>query len=159
LLVVAALSAVAFTYVFVTSASLPDIAATHFNVRGEPNAMASRNSYRGFMAVLIIGIPLVLAGLPAVIGRRWPQLLNIPNREYWMAPERAAATLASVRARTALLAVATIVLQCFVHTLVMGANAAERPDLDQRTLLAGLGVFAAFIIGWIVSLYRRFRRS
>jgi Protein of unknown function (DUF1648) len=158
LLAVAMLSAAAFAYVFVTSASLPDVAATHFNVRGEPNALTSRNSYRGFMALLIVVIPLTLAGLPVVFARRWPQLLNIPNREHWLSPERIEATLSSLGARTALLAAATIGLQCFVHRLVLAANAADRPELDQRTLLIGLGIFAAFMIGWIVSLYRRFRR-
>lgn len=157
--VVAVLSAGAFAYVFVSSASLPDIAATHFNVRGEPNALASRNSYRAFMAILIVGIPLLIAGLPAVFARRWPQLLNIPHREHWMAPDRVEETLSSLRTRTALLATATIGLQCLVHRLVLSANAADRPELDQQTLLVGLGLFAVFLIGWIVSLYRRFRRT
>ena len=156
---VAVLSAGAIAYVFVSSASLPDVTATHFNVRGEPNALASRNSYRAFMAILIIGIPLLIAGVPAVFARRWPQLLNIPNRAHWMAPDRVEETLSSLRTRTALLAAATIGLQCFVHRLVLSANAAERSELDQQTLLVGLGVFAAFIVGWIVSLYRRFRRT
>lgn len=118
LAVVAVLSAGAFAYVFVSSASLPDIAA-----------------------------------------RRWPQLLNIPNREHWMAPDRVEETLSSLRTRTALLATATIGLQCLVHRLVLSANAADRPELDQQTLLVGLGLFAVFLIGWIVSLYRRFRRT
>jgi uncharacterized membrane protein len=159
LLIVAALAAAAYIYVFVTSASLPDVAATHFNVHGEPNALSSRNSYRGFMAFLILVIPLMLAGLPILFARRWPQLLNIPNRNYWLAPERIDDTMSALGARTALLAAATIGLQCFVHRLVLAANAADRPELDQRTLLIGLGIFAAFMIGWIVSLYRRFRRT
>ncbi len=156
---VVALSATAFAYVFVTSANLPDIAATHFNAGGEPNAWSSRTSYRAFMAFLIVGIPLLLAVLPDVVGRRWPQLLNIPNRAYWMAPERVAATLASLRTRTSLLAMATIGLQCFAHRLVLAANAARRPELDGRTLLIGLGVFAGFVVCWIVATYRRFKRD
>jgi len=85
-------------------------------------------------------------------------LLNIPNREYWLAPERSADTLASLRARTAFLAIAMILLISFVHLLVMRANAGDEPELDQQLLLIGLGAFLTLMIGWIVSLYRRFRR-
>jgi hypothetical protein len=85
-------------------------------------------------------------------------LLNIPNREYWLAPERSTETLASLGSRTALLAIAMIALICFVHVLVVRANAGNGPELDQRLLLTGLGTFIAFMIGWIASLYRRFRR-
>lgn len=158
MLLVAALSAAAFAYVYVTSASLPDIAATHFNARGEPNAFSSRDGYRAFMALLIIGIPFLLAVLPVVVGRRWPQLLNIPNRRYWLAPERIEATLASMGARTALLAAVMIGLQCFVHRLVLAANSADRPELDQQALLVGLGIFGVFMFGWIVAMYLRFHR-
>ncbi len=158
LALVAVLAAAAFAWVFVTSAALPAIAATHFDVRGEPNALTSRGSYRAFMGMLMILIPLMIAGLPAVLARRWPQLLNIPNREYWLVPERMESTIASLRVRTVLLAVATIGLQCFVHRLVLSANAADSPELDQRTLLIGLGAFAAFMIAWLVALYVRFRR-
>jgi uncharacterized membrane protein len=155
---VAALAAAAFTYVFMTSAALPEVAASHFDIRGEPNALTSRNSYRAFMAMLVLLIPLLIVGLPAFLARRWPRLLNIPHREYWLAPERIDATLSTLRKWTAVVAVATIGLQCFVHRLVLSANAADDPELDQRALLIGLGVFAAFMLASIVVLHRRFRR-
>jgi hypothetical protein len=157
-LLVAAIALAAYAYVFMTSAGMPDVAATHFNVQGEPNAMSSRAGYRGFMAILILGIPLLIAGLPIAVSRRWPQLLNIPHPEHWLARERIEDTMSSLRTRMAVVAVATIVLQCFVHRLVLGANAADSPELDQRSLLIGLSLFGAFMLGWIISLWRRFRK-
>ncbi len=157
LLLVAVLAVAAALFVYVTSAGFPDVGATHFDAQGRPNAAMSRAGYRGFMAFLIVVIPLMVAGLPALLARHWPMLLNIPHREYWLAPERRDETLASIRARTAVIASATILLLCFVHFLVLSANASERPELDQRMLLLGLGFFAAFMVGWIVALYRRFR--
>lgn len=158
-LVVAAIALAAYAYVFVTSARLPDFTATHFNIQGEPNAMSSRSGYRAFMAVLVIGIPILIAGLPAALSRRWPQLLNIPHRDHWLAPERIEDTLSSIRVRMAVIALAMIALQCFVHRLVLGANASDRPELDQQSLLIGLSLFGAFMLGWILSLWRRFRST
>jgi hypothetical protein len=158
LLLVAAVAAAAAAVIYFSSAGFPDVGATHFDARGQPNASMSRGVYRGYMAFLVIVVPLLIAGLPVWVSRRWPMLLNIPHREYWLAPERSAETLASLRARTALVAIATIILIGFVHMLVLRANAGDQPELDQRMLLVGLGAFMAFMIGWIVSLYRRFRR-
>lgn len=158
LILVAVVAAAAAAFIYLSSAGFPDVGATHFDARGEPNATMSRGVYRGYMAFLVIVVPLLVAGLPVWVSRRWPMLLNIPNREYWLAPERSADTLASLRARTAFLAIAMILLISFVHLLVMRANAGDEPELDQQLLLIGLGAFLTLMIGWIVSLYRRFRR-
>lgn len=156
---VVALAAAAVVFILTTSAGFPDVGATHFDASGRPNATMSRNFYRGYMVVLVVVVPLLVAGLPVLFARRWPTLLNIPNREHWLAPERIDATLASLQARTALLACATILLMCFVHLLVLSANAGERPELDQGSLLGGIGIFAVFMLAWIVSLWRRFKST
>ena len=158
LVLVAALAVAASAFIYMSSSGFPDIGATHFDVRGQANASMSRSVYRAYMAFLVVVVPLLVAGLPVWVSRRWPMLLNIPNRDYWLGPERSAETLASLRARAALLAVAMIALVSFVHVLVMRANAADEPELDQRSLLVGLATFIAFMIGWIASLYRRFTR-
>jgi hypothetical protein len=91
-----------------------------------------------------------------LIGRRWPQLLNIPNRDHWIAPERRTDTLAAIESRMQLLAAAMIAFICFVHWLVMRANAINPPRLDESLFFVGLGSFAVFIIGWIIAFRRRF---
>jgi uncharacterized membrane protein len=154
----AILATAAVLFVYFSSASLPAVLATHFNARGEPNAFMSRDGYRRFMTFMIVFVPFMIAVLPRLIGARWPQLLNIPNRDYWLAPERRAATLVSVYSLTTLPAAATIGLMCFVHWLVMDAHKNASLQLDSRLLWAGLLLFVSFTIGWIVAFYVRFRR-
>jgi len=156
LLVLLAAAGVAF--VLVTSAQLPAIAATRFDLGGAPNVFMTRQGYRWLMGFLVGFVPLLVAFLPALIGSRWPQLLNIPNRDYWLAPERRAETLASVGSRTMLLAAVMIALMCFTHWLVLEANAAVPMKLAGTPLVVGVGAFAIFVIGWIVALHTRFRR-
>lgn len=153
----AILATATILFVYITSASLPGVLATHFDARGEPNAFMSRDGYRLFMTFMILFVPFMIAVLPRLIGARWPQLLNIPNRGYWLAPERRAATLVSVYSLTTLPAAATIGLMCFVHWLVMDAHKSASPQLDSRLLWAGLLLFVGFTIGWIVAFYVRFR--
>ena len=52
-----------------------------------------------------------------------------------------------------------IVFICYVHWLVVQANAAMPQRLDEEQFMVGLGIFALFIIGWIGSFYMRFRRQ
>jgi hypothetical protein len=154
-LVALALGAAAF--VFLTSARLPEIAATRFAAGGDPVAFMTRGTYRVFMVWLVSAVPLLVAFLPPFIGARWPHLLNIRNRDHWLAAERRAETLASVAARTALLAAVMILFLCFMHWLVVEANASPARKLSGAPFLAALGAFVAFMIGWIVAFRARFR--
>ena len=72
--------------------------------------------------------------------------------------EALAAAARRERRGLAALSLPGILLISFVHLLVMRANAGDEPELDQQLLLIGLGAFLTLMIGWIVSLYRRFRR-
>jgi hypothetical protein len=153
-----AVAAAGLAFVLETSARLPAIAATRFDLGGAPNVFMTRQGYRWLMGVLVGFVPLLVAFLPVLIGRRWPQLLNIPNRDYWLAPERRADTLASVESRTMLLAAVMIVFMCFTHWLVLEANAAVPMKLAGTPLVVGVGAFAFFVIGWMVALRTRFRR-
>lgn len=152
------LAAAAIVFVFVTSAGLPEVLATHFNARGEPNAFMSRGGYQLFMAFMIVFVPFMIAGLPRLVGQRWPRMLNIPNREHWIAPERLSQALDSVYRLTIWPAVAAIALMAFVHWLVMDAHVSDPPQLDSRLLLIAIGLFAAFTVAWVVTFYVRFRR-
>lgn len=156
LIVALALGAAAFVYV--TSARLPEIAATRFGAGGEPVAFMTRGTYRVFMVWLVSAVPLLVAFLPQFIGARWPQLLNIPNRDHWIAAERRAEALESVAARTMLLAAVMILFLCFTHWLVVEANTSPARQLAGAPFLAALAAFVAFMIGWIVAFRRRFRR-
>jgi hypothetical protein len=155
---VVALALAAGVFVYLTSARLPEIAATRFAAGGEPVAFMTRGTYRVFMVWLVSAVPLLVAFLPPFIGTRWPRLLNVPHRGHWIEPERRAGTLAAVAARTTLLAAVMIVFLCYMHWLVVEANAAPASRLAEGPFLAGLGAFVAFTIGWVAAFRARFRR-
>lgn len=157
-ILVVALALGAAVFVYLTSARLPGIAATRFDAGGDPVAFMTRGTYRVFMVWLVSAVPLLVAFLPQFIGARWPQLLNIPNREHWIAAERRAETLASVAARTTMLAAVMILFLCFTHWLVVEANALPERRLSGAPFLAALAAFVAFMIGWLLSFRARFRR-
>jgi hypothetical protein len=156
---IALLGGAALVFVTMTSADLPEFPAAHFGADGTPNAFMTRRGYVAFMYFFVAVVPLLVSLLPVLVGRRWPNSLNIPNRDDWLGQERRPDTFATVESRTRLLAGAMIVFICYVHWLVVQANAAMPQRLDEAQFVVGLGIFALFIIGWIGSFYMRFRRQ
>jgi len=67
---------------------LPDVLPAHFDATGNVDGEMNKNLFYGMFAglhlMLLVGFP-VLASLL----RRMPNsVINVPNKEYWLAPER-----------------------------------------------------------------------
>lgn len=153
-------AAAAAVFVGITGAEwLPPVVASHFDASGAANGFMSRGVYVAVMVVVCGGVPLLLA-----MAGRWVQsfpddLINIPNRSWWLAPERRASSLAFLAARLEWLAVAVAVFLCYAHGLVVLANADGVPRANTTLLLAGTMAFLVFAAAWILLMFRRFRRA
>jgi hypothetical protein len=102
------------------------------------------------MAALFLLMPRLLRRIPA-------RLINIPNREYWLAPERRDEAMARIGATMSWFAVGIVALLVATLELVVRANLRRR-NLDHVAMLVLLGAFALFLIVWLVVLWRQFRR-
>lgn len=153
----AVLVAGAAAFVGLTSLSLPDVVASHFAADGTANGSMSRGAYVGVMLAVVIGLPTLLTvvsyfGLGAPGAR-----INLPNRDYWLAPERRAQTLSYLRAQLARFSTVLLVFLCYVHWLVVQANGTRPPHLSAPWINVGLVGFAVFAIVWTRLIVRRFR--
>jgi len=62
--------------------------AAHFNVQGDPDRFAPREQVFAFelqTALVVIVLGFVVQVLTVFVPPAW---INLPNREYWLAPER-----------------------------------------------------------------------
>lgn len=90
-------SAAAALFVLLTGRLLAPVVASHFDVAGEPNSFVSRNNYLALMVIVSAGLPLVIAALGRWAASLSDDFLDIPNKRYWLAPERRVAPTACVR--------------------------------------------------------------
>ena len=146
------------TFVLVTSQGLPAVVASHFGRGGTANDAMGRSAYTVFMLAMVVAVPLLIAASSLLVRRLPPQLVNLPNKAHWLAPERRAASLQALGSLGQGFAVSLAVFLCYVHWLVVRANALRPPRLDEAWLLAGLAAFGLATLAWLVALYRRFGR-
>jgi hypothetical protein len=146
-------------FVVASSVMLPPVLASHFESGGGANGSMPREGYVALMAGLIVFLPFVLA-LPAWLMRRVPvSLLRLPNKGYWLAPERKDETLAYMARQAALFGCILVAFLSYVHALVIQANRVQPPHLHTGLLLLGLAAFMLSSVIWAGVFVAHFRRT
>lgn len=145
-------------FVWHTSAALPQVVASHFASSGAADGYMPRGGYVALMLALIVGVPLLVAFLPAAVAGRDGRKLNIPQREYWLAPERRESTLGFIRLHGLWFAATLALFLSYVHSLVVEANERRPPALATSGLTAGLVAFFLILAAWLFVLFARFRK-
>ena len=136
---------------------LPEQMASHFAGDGTADGFQSKPAFFGLMGAVLALMALVTFGLPLLFARIPVAWFNLPNRDHWLAPERAEETRTSVRSFLAWFGLATLLLIAAVLEMVYAAN------LSGTNRLEGpfgwiLGAYLGFVIAWMVLFYRRFAR-
>jgi len=149
---------VAAGFILLTARSLPPVVASHFAAGGNADGFMSRNVYLGVMLFVAVAVPALLALGHSLVRLVPPHLVNLPNRDYWLSPERTPETLAFLRKHGIYFSAATAVFLCFVYWLVVRANELQPPRLSVPLIVTGLVSFLLATAVWIGVLVARFRR-
>ena len=147
----------ALAFIWVTSDMLPDVVASHFNRAGVATGYVPRSVYRTAMMIVLLLPAVFLVLLPRVSLRKPNARINVPNRDYWLAPERRALTVALITQRCTQFGAMLILFLCYAHWLVVHANRQEPPSLSSGSLLVGLVVFLGLTVRWAGGLIAYFR--
>jgi uncharacterized membrane protein len=136
---------------------IPETVASHTDFAGRANGHQSKELFFAFEALLVF----VTTGLLSLIAARLPQvkpeLFNIPNKKYWLAPERAKRTIAFIQRRLRFMSTVTGLFTVLISQLVLDTNLKGHP-LDQGSIVGLVAVFAVVIAGFSISMGFRFSR-
>lgn len=147
----------AMLFVTGTASELPPMVASHFDAGGQPNAFMTRDGYIRFMLCVCVGLPVLIVAVLTVVYSRASEL-KLPNREYWMAPQRIDRTRSFLVAHGVWLGSMLVILSCFVHRLELSANRQLPPHLPNQPFAACMIAFLIAMAAWIAALMFAFRR-
>jgi uncharacterized membrane protein len=115
--------------------------------------------YVGFMLVFVIGLPALMVTVTWLAIGSPKARINLPNKDYWLAPERRAETIAFLRSSILWFGTGLVAFLCYAHWLVVLANESQPAHLANSWFLGGLVVFFAALLIWLKVLLGHFRQS
>jgi hypothetical protein len=132
--------------------------AVHFDAAGRAAAFAPRGQYLTAVLVFALALPVAVVGIMAFAYSRATDL-KLPNRDYWLAPQRLERTRAFLITHSIWLGSIMVTLVCFVHWLVLDANLRRPPELSNSLFALGLGAFTVCVAVWVGTMMLVFRRK
>jgi uncharacterized membrane protein len=141
------------------ASKLPDILATHFGGRGQPNGWQTHSAFWATETFVVATATLIGFGVPAMLRAIPVSLINVPNKEHWFARERRENTLAYLRVTFGWFGCGLFAFLIFVNELVFRANLKTPRQLNTTAFATALFVFLAFTAMWTVRLITRFSRT
>lgn len=136
---------------------LPQKVASHFDAAGRPNGWSSKPSFVTLYLGVTLAIAVAFLILPWLLPRLPARMVNLPHKDYWLAPDRRAQTCRWLSAWLLWMGSATLAFLVALFHLTVRANLGPRPALGASPLWLLVG-FGGFTLVWCVWVFTRFRR-
>ena len=96
--------------------------------------------------------------LPRRIAKTGDDRLRLPNKEYWLAPERRGETFAYFERFFGWYGCAFLALEVFAMGLAMRANLETPPRLPTAPIVSAILAFVLFNLLAVLAMFRRFSK-
>jgi uncharacterized membrane protein len=158
LLLFVMLLAAATAFIFYFAPELPERVAVHFDAAGRANGFMTRTGCRDFLLASTLGIPLLVVIATTLLPRALPvSMINLPHRDYLLAPERAHDSLVFLSEQGLWFGCILVLFLGSVDGMLVKANAVSPPEFPNGLFIATLILFFCAIGAWGLRMLRRFR--
>ena len=137
--------AIGIGFQFFYYANMPDLVAIHYSLGGLPDNWASKEWNLGFRIILILFLNGMFLLMPVFFKSLPTNLINLPNKDYWLAEERKASTVKKIVHWFDSMMVLTNIFLIVVFHLDFNANTSTTIQLNEMVFLTALGVYLAAI--------------
>lgn len=133
---------------------LPASMAVHFDGAGVPDRWSPKSEFLTTWILMTLLLGGLFAGLRVLVRFLPADYINMPRREYWLAPERAASTRAEVG--DVVLALGGVILASIwaLNHVILRANLKENPELGLWPWV----IMAMTLVAMAVLLLKTMRR-
>ena len=137
---------------------LPEIIGSHFSGAGVVNGWQTKTAFFAMELAIIVLAAVVSFGVPRIIAAMPVALINLPHKEFWLAPERRDGTLAYIRRWSAWFGCALLAFLLFVMELAFRANLHTPPQFNNAAFVPALLAFVALDTIGIIRLVLHFAK-
>jgi uncharacterized membrane protein len=137
---------------------MPQRMASHFAADGHVNGWQSREAFFVLMQLVYSTSAVVCFLAPRQIAANSNARINLPHRDYWLAPERRAQTMRAISATMAWFGCGILFVLICGTFLALQANLAPYHRFNSETMIIVLGGFLVGLLGLLVRLVRHFQR-
>ncbi len=135
---------------------LPDRLASHFGASGMPNGWMTKSQFFFTFAIVLLPALAVEFWVSHRIANKPDAKLKLPNKEYWLAPERRAETFAYFDSFFAWYGCAFLFVEVFAMGLAMRANFDTPPQLPTGPIVSVIAGFLLYNVAAVIAMLRRF---
>jgi len=137
---------------------LPAVVASRFNGRGVANGWQTKPAFFTVFAGVSVLAAVIGFIIPRIIAAMPPELINLPNKRYWLAPEHLAETMEFLNRFFAWFScsVFMVIILTFDYAMQSNLHPNHRPDASRIWYL--LTGFLLFTTVWITRMFKRFGR-
>ena len=138
---------------------LPNIMASHFAANGTPNGFQTKQAFFILMFVILGTSVFVSFGVPRILARQPAGRINLPNKAFWLAPERRHETVTFFRSQMGWFGCAILFVLLYGTSLAINANLSPYHKFDSVSMLYVMIGFTLFTVIWSIFFIRHFYKT
>jgi hypothetical protein len=138
---------------------LPEVVASHFSGSGVANGWMPRDTHVLFAQGLFLFLTAMFAFMGWIMARIPAKWVNLPNKDYWFAAERATDTRRHLASWGYTFGAVLNLFLIFAFHLVYRANLSSPVDFDNTAMIAGLVAFVIASLGSTIMLLLRYGKA
>ncbi len=135
---------------------MPERMASHFDLSGQADGFMSRSALIWLTALTALMTGGMMLGIALLLKRLPDSLINMPHKDYWLAPERRDESLDAMTASLLWIGSATMGLMLVVFQSIYRANLDGSNAIGWSSMIL-LGVYLLIVLTIAVRMMRRFR--
>ena len=136
---------------------LPDRVASHFGASGKPDAWSSKDHFVKFYLVVVVFIAVLFSGIGFILKKVPASLINLPNKDYWLSPERREDTIAVLSGQFLWFGSATLLLMLDMMHQTFRVHLGKAQVLEHP--VTSIVVYVGFSMLWSIALIVKFMRK